>query len=286
MEKTPETRAAMKNINVIERIHSVYRNLTKAEKKVANYCLRHREEIPYLSISDLACACGVGDTSVFRFCRSLRFHGYQEFKMRFSLCAEEANSEDFVKKDDSDTIFNTMPEKIRDSCVSSIDEAFHLLNPNHLEKTVNLLEQAEHIYFFGVGDSLSVAEEAKNKFLRITQKVSCITDFSTWGTSGISESSATCAAPTTEKDLIFIISYYGAAKDSVQTAKLARENGTKVVCVTHFQNSPLAACCDAVLLCGAKENPPECVFLSEKPGILFLIDLLCQCYYERNRPSL
>ncbi len=264
----------MNNINVIERIHSSYNKFTKAEKKVANYCLSHRHEVPYLSITDLAYACGVGDASVYRFCRSLKLQGYQEFKMRFSLCSEEAAQADPAGKDVPDTVFNTLPEKIRSSHISAIDETFHLLNLAELERIVILLEQAEHVYFFGVGDSLLAAEEARNKFLRITQKVNCITD---------SHMQAVTASLTTEKDLVFIISYSGATKDNLQTAKIAREKGARVVCITHFQKSPLTAYCDVVLLCGTKESPLDRGSMSEKTGLLFLIDLLYQCYYERNQ---
>ena len=38
-----------------------------------------------MSITDLADACHVGDTSVYRFCRTLKLDGYQDFKMKLSF---------------------------------------------------------------------------------------------------------------------------------------------------------------------------------------------------------
>ena len=60
----------MQDMNLILKIQSVYNQFTKAEKKVADYCLEHKEEVPFMSITDLADACKVGDTSVYRFCRT------------------------------------------------------------------------------------------------------------------------------------------------------------------------------------------------------------------------
>ena len=60
----------MEEINLILKIQSNYNQLTKAEKKVADYCLEHKNEVPYLSITELADSCHVGDTSVYRFCRT------------------------------------------------------------------------------------------------------------------------------------------------------------------------------------------------------------------------
>lgn len=262
-------------MNLILQIQSSYNQFTKAEKKVADYCLAHRDEIPYLSITELADACEVGDTSVYRFCRTLKLEGYQEFKMKFSLSQNTADhSEEAVSEfETSTTAFDAFAKKIMNSHKNAIEETYHLLNPSTFERVLDLLESAEHIYFFGVGDSLLVAEEARNRFLRITTKVNCITD---------PHMQAVAASLSTEKDLIFLISYSGSTKDNIQIAKLAKERGAKVVCISHFQKSPLTAYCDAVLLCGSKEGPLNRGSMSAKSAQLYLIDLLYQSMYERN----
>lgn len=261
----------MEEMNLILKIQSVYNQFTKAEKKVADYCLEHREEVPYLSITELADACQVGDTSVYRFCRSLKLDGYQEFKMRFSLSQNTGTST--VGANDSSDVADSLPQKILLAHQNAIAETFQLLNPAELEKTVDMLQKAERVYFFGVGDSLLAAEEARNKFLRITPKVNCITD---------PHMQAVAASLSTEKDLVFIISYSGSTKDNIHTAKLAKERGAMVACISHFQKSPLTAYCDAVLLCGSKEGPLNRGSMSAKSAQLYLVDLLYQSYYERN----
>ena len=262
-------------MNLILQIQSSYNQFTKAEKKVADYCLAHRDEIPYLSITELADACEVGDTSVYRFCRTLKLEGYQEFKMKFSLSQNAADhSEEAVSEfETSTTAFDAFAKKIMNSHKNAIEETYHLLNPSTFERVLELLESAERIYFFGVGDSLLVAEEARNRFLRITTKVNCITD---------PHMQAVAASLSTEKDLIFLISYSGSTKDNIQIAKLSKERGAKVVCISHFQKSPLTAYCDAVLLCGSKEGPLNRGSMSAKSAQLYLIDLLYQSMYERN----
>ena len=53
-------------------------SLTKSGIIVADYLLQHAEDAQYLSISSLAKACGVAEATIFRFCRSLGFDGYNE----------------------------------------------------------------------------------------------------------------------------------------------------------------------------------------------------------------
>lgn len=263
----------MEETNLILMIQSSYNQFTKAEKKIAEYCLNHRDEIPYLSISGLADACEVGDASVYRFCRSLKLDGYQEFKMKFSLSQNSAGTVGSAIHSDSDFSANSLAQRVLASHINAMEETFQLLDAPEFERVLNMLEQAQHVFFFGVGDSLLAAEEARNKFLRITPKVNCVTD---------PHMQAVTASLAEEKDLFVFISYSGATKDNVQTAKIAKARGAHVVCISHFQKSPLTAYCDIVLLCGSKEGPLDRGSMSAKAGQLYLIDLLYQSFYERN----
>ena len=77
------------NNDFLLNIQSVYPSLTKAEKKVADYTLQNSKAVRFLSITDLAEACHVSLTSVFRFCKVLKLQGYQEFKVQLALSIQE-----------------------------------------------------------------------------------------------------------------------------------------------------------------------------------------------------
>ena len=85
----------MNQDNFITQIRLEYQYLTKAEKKVADYILENAQEVLFMSITDLAAACKVGETTVFRFCKSMKLQGYQEFRIQLSLSMqnEEEKSE-------------------------------------------------------------------------------------------------------------------------------------------------------------------------------------------------
>lgn len=263
------------NTNFKLQIQASYNQLTKAEKKVADYVLKNPSQVLYMSITDLADACNVGDTSVYRFCRTMKLQGYQEFKMKLSL-SQGANSNSTKagmgnkRLDDS---LGEMAEKVLNLQLNAIKETYMLLSRDSFEKTIDMFEAAKRVFFFGIGDSLLTAQEARNKFLRITNKVICITD---------PHMQAMAASMTMEEDLIIIISYSGATKDNIHVAKIAKEAGANIACITHFKKSPLTAYSDAILLCGSDEGPLEGGSMMAKLGQLYLIDLLYQEYYQRN----
>lgn len=265
----------LENTNFILKIQASYNQLTKAEKKVADFVIKNQQKVLYMSITDLADACKVGDTSVYRFCRTMNLSGYQEFKMKLSLSqgADIKRQSSIKDRDKNDSSIDSIAHNTAQLHKSAIDETLMLLNKENFEKTIELFEKAQRVFFFGVGDSLLTAEEARNKFLRLTNKVVCITD---------PHMQAMAASLSTKDDLIIIISYSGATKDNIHVANVAKEAGAKIACITHYQKSPLTAYSDAILLCGSNEGPLEGGSLSAKISQLYLIDLLYQEYYHRN----
>ena len=67
----------MATTNLMTEITSRYSKMTKAEKKVADFVLSSPQEALSATITDLSKLCDVGETSVFRFCRTLSLKGYQ-----------------------------------------------------------------------------------------------------------------------------------------------------------------------------------------------------------------
>lgn len=261
--------------NLILKIQSSYNQLTKAEKKVADYVIHNQKKVVYMSITDLADACDVGDTSVYRFCRTMHLQGYQDFKMKLSLSigVDHGILKSTEMLHDTEDRFAGLAENIMDLHLSAIRETYMLLDRESFDKILKMFNEANHVYFFGIGDSLLTAEEARNKFLRITNKVSCISD---------PHMQAMAASMASEKDFIIFISYSGATKDNIHVAKSAKEAGAKMACITHYHKSPLTAYCDGVLLCGSEEGPLEGGSMSAKMSQLYLIDLLYQHFYENN----
>lgn len=261
--------------NLLLDIQLVYNQFTKTEKKIADFVSKNAQQVLFMSITDLADACKVADASVHRFCRTMGVKGYQEFKMKLSLsmASDEAAAKDTDKASlKVDSLQYTM-DHVLESHISALKETHMLLDHEALEKTVRMMEEAAHIYFFGIGDSLLTAKEARNKLLRIMNKVSCVDD---------PHMQAMTASMAGRDDLIFFISYSGSTKDNVYVAKIAQKVGVKIVALTRFIKSPLTNYADTVLLCGSNEGPLEGGSMGAKLSQLYIIDILFNEYYRRN----
>lgn len=258
----------------LTRIRAEYNQFTKAERKVADYILLNYREVLFLSITDLAEACEVGDTTVFRFCKTLELKGYQEFKMLLSLSLHDETTgqgrlEGDISLKDS---FAEVSRKVLNTNMSALEETYSLLNEENFDLVIRYLHEAKRICFFGVGASMLSAMKAANKFLRIEPKVSCVSD---------SHMQAMVASMMGEGEAAVIFSYSGATKDTIHVAELAKKAGATTICITRFVKSPLTSFSDVTLLCGANEGPLQGGSTSSEISQLFLIDLMYTEYYRR-----
>lgn len=261
--------------NFLTDIQLSYNQFTKTEKKIADYVIRNSEKVLFMSISDLSDACKVADASVHRFCRTVGVKGYQEFKMKLSLSLSGDDTSEKIKGTAPSRYLgaDNILDELLEHNIDALRETRRLIDYDAISKTVAMMEEAKRIYFFGVGDSLLVAQAARNVFLRITNKVTCIQD---------PHMQAMTASMATEEDLIIFLSYSGSTKDNIYVAKIARESGARVVAISRFLKSPLTSYTDVLLLCGSNEGPLEGGSMGTKMSQMFVIDVLFHEFYRRN----
>lgn len=259
-------------------IKSNYNTFTRAEKHIADFVLESAKDVLYMSITELARACNVGDTSVFRFCRHLGKNGYQDFKVDLAQSMSEMNSAPAARSaivtpmDSTDVLI----QKVLGNNIAVLHETYQLIDPSVLSQVTDWLSAAEHICFFGVGSSYASALEAKNRFLRVTPKVECTED---------ARMQLMRASLMTGRDVGIFFSYSGATKETLGIARTCAEMGARTVCISRFSHSPLAEMCDALFLCGGMEGPLQSGSLSVKTAQLFLMEILflsfCYSNYDK-----
>lgn len=263
----------MSKIDIFSLINSRYYSFTNTEKKVADYIIENIKNVIYMSITDLAEACNVGESSVFRFCKTPKLRGYQEFKIALAHNISEDEIPQLSSKITMQDTVDELSSKMLTANINALTETHNLINTNDVSKAVDMIIKGSRIHFFGVGASLMTAMEAKNKFMRITSKTECSLD---------SHLQIMSASLMTKEEVAVLISYSGSTKDTIEVAKVAKERGAKIISITRFSKSPLTSFSDITLLCGANEGPLQGGSLTAKISQLYLLDLLYAEYFKRT----
>lgn len=257
----------MATTNLMMEITGRYSKMTKAEKKVADFVLSSPQKALNSTITDLSRLSNVGETSVFRFCRTLSLKGYQDFKLSLALSTSSQDSlvvRECINVTDTDNCKGTASNVLK-AYNSALEQVFSTLNFNAISKVVDLILSSRSINLFGFGGSGTSASEARNKFIKIMPNVVYNAD---------AHMQLTQAALLEEGDLAIIFCNSGITKDCIEISRICSSSKVSVVFVTMFLKTPAAHYSTVLLLCGANEGPMEGGSIAAKTAQLFLIDIL------------
>ncbi|MEW6048954.1 MAG: MurR/RpiR family transcriptional regulator [Bacillota bacterium] len=256
-------------------IRDIRPNLAPAEQKVADYVLSHAPEVVYASVTSLAEACGVSESTVIRFCHATGFKGYQELKLTLArdLAQPPGTIEENIELSDD---LPTVVTKVTANSVQCLYDTQRLLDVSQLRRAVDAIAGASRVNFYGVGGSGASALQAAYKFLRIGVQSYAYVD---------GHLQAMAAATLGPGDVAVGISQSGSTKDVVEACTRARESGATVIGITGHVRSPLAKVAGIVLVTATREAPLGSDAIRSTIAQLYVIDLLftgvCMARYDR-----
>lgn len=262
------------NMDILERIHASYYQLTAAERKVADFILVQSHQVQFMSITQLADECGTAEATISRFCRSLKLKGFNAFKIELARYSAGGSS---PKPDTqpADSLVGRSQEAGRIT-IDAIHQTLELMNPQQTKKAVTLLEHAPHVLCIGSGGSMLMASEFAHLFSTVTSKFYAVSD---------SHTQMSAAATMSEEDVIVLFSYSGATTSGLQILELAKSRGVPTILITRYFKSPAAKLADVVLRCGSNEGPFQFGSIPAKVAQLVVMDTLFQEYFHRNRAA-
>ena len=259
------------NLNILERIHASYYQLTATERKVADYVLSQHAQVQFMSITQLADECGTAEATISRFCRSLKLKGFNAFKIE--LARHSVPNAVKPQTHSIDTPAGRCQEVGRQA-TDAVNQTIELVQPKQVQQAVELIEQAPRVLCMGSGGSMILAEECAHMFSTVTGKFCSISD---------SHLQISAAATLEKGSIILLFSYSGATTNGLQVLELAKNRGIKTILVTRFPKSPAAKLADVVLRCGSNEGPFQLGSVAAKIAQLVVVDVLFQEYYSRNQ---
>ncbi|MEF2967968.1 MurR/RpiR family transcriptional regulator [Paenibacillus sp. M1] len=245
-------------------IRSHLNGLTKTEQKVARFILDNAQDVIYYSVTELAEKADVGETTVLRLCRKLKFHGFQDFKLTLAqdlVKPSDRISHEITENDDA----SALNRKVISMHVGVLEQTSELVNSERLEQAIALLHRAENINFFGVGSSGLTALQAAHSFTRIGKRSQAVTD---------PHFQAMEASLIKQGDVAVGISVSGSTKDTMETLALAKQAGADILVITSNAISPITKLADIVLLMVARESPLQGSSMSAKISQLAIVDIL------------
>ena len=208
-------------MDILAAIHSTYPNMTKVEKKVADFLLDEKDGhyILHVTLNQLAGEVGVGQASVMRMLNACGYSSYRSFMSELS----QARYRESASDRQSDTLADNW-NQVLELCQSS-------LKPEELTLAAETLTHADFVICSGYGNSSHIASLAASHFRRS----GLVAAHNAPG-----EISYTASDFMSRRAVALLFSITGETVDMVRMAKEYTEGGLCVIALTGRIESSLS----------------------------------------------
>jgi RpiR family carbohydrate utilization transcriptional regulator len=267
MSTTTTTGAGIETVDIpgcFIRIHGTYASLRAAEQRVADFILKHPEELIHLTVTELADKTQTSESTVVRLCQKIGYKGYQEFKIMLArdlVGPAETVYEEIVATDD----IPALKQKVFAANAQALKDTMEVLQNDELEHAVRALAQARRVEIYGIGGSAALAMDAYHKFMRLGLHAVYLND---------GDLMAMSSSLTGSGDVVLGISHTGGSRDVCDAMENAQAVGATTICITHRATSPITKVADIKLFTAAKETVFGSDAMSSRIAQLSIIDTL------------
>ncbi len=246
------------------RLQGAYSGLRAAEQRVADFILKHPDELIYLTVTELAARTNTSESTVVRLTQKIGYKGYQEFKIVLARDLVEPTTEIHAAIEPSDDL-TAIKTKVFQANAQALRDTIEVLDDRELARAVDALARARRVEFYGVGGSSPLALDAYHKFLKLGVLAVALSD---------GDLMAMSSALLGAGDVAFGISHTGASRDVTDALGRAKANGATTICITHRPASPITKVADVVLVTAAQQTAFRSDASSSRIAQLTIIDAL------------
>ena len=219
-------------------------SLPDAQRIVGDYLLNHTDELTNLSISAVSRKTNSSVATVTRFCQSLGFSGFQEFKYKFlNTYPSVVPKEQMICAGDNAA---TIIEKLTPLYTSIVQDVLSCIKAENIDRIAEMIFCSGRVMLVGQLVGGAVASLGAALYMQAGIIAQAYTDLSL---------ASIAAANLKPGDVVIGISASGEAKTVVDALRIAKDYGATTAGITSNSSSHLAELSD-ILFCfhSVREN--------------------------------
>ncbi len=202
--------------------YEILQSYNDLEMMVYNYVLKHKEEVKYMTIRELAEAVPVSTSTIIRFCKKTGCEGYSEFKVQFKL---------FLKEEKENKRKLTM-----DNGKDEIMYFLHTVTSTEYEESIievtQMIQEADQLIFVGIGTSGILGKYGARYFSNLGKFSQHIED------------PYYPIAKDMESTVVVALSESGETEQTLKLAERFKRHNCRIVSITNGSSSTLAKMSD------------------------------------------
>ncbi len=224
-------------------------NLNELEIIIYNYVIEHPKEVLHMPIKELAKKTHVSTTTILRFCRTMGFSGYSEFKVRYKYFLETSKPAKMAEQSDN----------LQSSLKKYETAEFH----EKISQAADLLLRSSGIIWLGFGSSSGLCHYASH-FFSGSNKLNLVIDDPYFHLQGKIFPGAA----------IVVLSVSGEIDNTIRIIESLRTSECTVLSITNYADSTLAKISDFVLPYYVPYQKTNDIDITTQLPVMYIIELL------------
>lgn len=211
------------------------KQFTTNEQSIATYILTHQEKMLPFTIQELAKATYTSHSAINRLTHKLGLSGFKEFSL--SLAREFEQNQHQFSEVDVNYPFSLgessmqIAKEIADLMKNTIEKNIAFMEEALLSQTAQLLDKAERIFIYALGDSQIRAKSLQNKLFKINKYVIIATELSEWAHHTLN---------MTPRDCALFLTYHSNSPSYLKVSRYLQQEQIPFVTITANDQSELA----------------------------------------------
>jgi DNA-binding MurR/RpiR family transcriptional regulator len=224
-----------------------YKNLTKSEKRIANFFRKNQNEVAFFSASQVADRLQISEATVVRFARTMGYASYPAMRATFqeSFRHRITHSSRIRSRLNDMRETGDIFERLTVTEIDYLTQALETVSREELDKAVNLIQKRQRIFVFGTGPSITLVDLMEIRLRRFGKDI-----FPLRSAGREVLESLIAIGPN---DLLFVICFFDFNPALKLVLDYANEVGCPVIMLTDTLDSIIGDKADVVL--AAKRGP-------------------------------
>ncbi|MGL5411126.1 MurR/RpiR family transcriptional regulator [Cetobacterium sp.] len=249
------------------------KNLTKGEKKIAEYIISNPKEVSDMSALDLGKVLNTSDASIVRFSKNIGFKGFSDLKtyLKIQINSFKKPQNKILEKWNNFQSENDIVDKIVKSDLKNIESFLSQIDVKKVEETVKNILSSKKVFVIGMGCSRGVAQFISWHMKRIGVDVELLQESGI----GLLES----LVHLKKEDTVLFFTFPRYLTDEVQASKLIKKRGAKLILITSELFSDISVNSDIVFKVPVDNDS----FFNSYIVPMELCNIILTSIYEKNK---
>lgn len=230
---------------VLIRIKSLYPGLTNSDKRIAEVIENNFEQIPFLTIHQMAEKIDSSATTVSRFVKKLGYASYRDFKYEMVKENVPNGLQEIYEPISGNDTEEEIVTKVFSSYIEGMRNTLDITDAGVLKIVAEHILGARKLVFMGIGGSGTISKLAAQRFLHLGIHCDALTD---------EYDILVQSLRMNHEDVVVGISHSGRTKTTLNGLKYAKEKKAFTVGISNYDTAQMRKICDYQLLTAFRES--------------------------------